>query len=204
MDVKNTTICFEGNYLGNVIIKIKNDKQKIIKTKILRDHYGEIKYIDYNKRINLFLTYSIDGFINIYTFPKYKLVRSIKVSKFTKDILAVLKEVVLVSNPFPMIFTYDSKKMYTLTINGDLISSFEFNRFIKKGFGHKYKMKILPCIDKDFGIMNDFVYINIIADESFNFKVDFPLLNIISLKKPIKVGKEGKDYNNYPYCKAFS
>ena len=67
-------------------------------------------------------------------------------------------------------------------------------------------MKISPCIDKDFGIMNDFIYINIIDDErnSYNFKVDFPLLNIISLKKPIKVGKEGKDYNNYPNCKAFS
>lgn len=58
-------------------------------------------FIDYNKRLKALLSYSLDGFINIYTFPKYKLISAIKASKFSKNILRM---VVLVSNPFQMIF----------------------------------------------------------------------------------------------------
>ena len=196
VNVKNTKICFEGNYFGNVKITIKNDEKQTIKTKILRDHYDNIKYIDYNKRLNLFLTYSLDGFINIYTFPKYKLVRAIKVSKFTKK---VLKKVVLISNPFPMIFTYDSNEMHTLTINGDLITSIELKSIIQKESGEKYKMEIIPCIDKDFGIWNDRIYININEEEgkSFVLYLDLPSLKIIHKEEISQVGKEGKDNNDY-------
>ena len=144
INIKDTSICFEGNNLGDVKISIKGTEEKII---ILRDHNNKILYIDYNKRLNMFLTYSLDGFINIYTFPKCKLVRVIKVSKFSE---IKLKKVVLISNPFPMIFACNSYSMYVLTINGDLIKSEDFEEF---------NMEIIPCIDKDFGIMNDSVYI---------------------------------------------
>ena len=98
----------------------------------------------------MFLTYSLDGFINIYTFPKCKLVRAIEVNEFSQKELEI---VVLISNPFPMIFTYDSEKMHTLTINGDLIKSMELKSFIEKKFKRKlkHKIEIIPCIDKDFG-----------------------------------------------------
>ena len=158
---------FFGDVLGNIIIyekttKIKNDKQDkknnnsinenkdnkdIKKFKKLNDHCKQIKYIDYNPRLNLFLSYSLDGFINIYIFPKCKLVRAIRVKDIT-DSNEILKKVVLVSNPFPMIFTYDINNMYVLTLNGQLIK--------KKVLKHK-NIEIMPCIDKNCCFKDDFI-----------------------------------------------
>ena len=104
-----------------------------------------------------------------------------------------------------MIFTYDSNEMHTLTINGDLIISIELKSIIQKESGGKYKMKIIPCIDKDFGIWNDRIYININEEEgkSFVLYLDLPSLKIIhkeeiiQVGKEVKEGKEGKDNNAY-------
>ena len=152
-DTKNTFFKFIGNNLGDIkieIIDVKNlENKKDLKIVKLRDHTKPIKYIDYNKRLNMFLSYSSDGFINIYCFPSCKLVRSIKVSEFTKGELEV---VVLVSNPFPMIFTCDKDKMFIISINGELINEkeiFPMNDYTER--------EIVPSIDKDFGIVNDYI-----------------------------------------------
>ena len=155
---------FTGDVLGNITIykyqmndasKEKIDKKgettenyyKIMKK--LSDHNKQIKYLDYNPRLNLFLSDSLDGFINLYVFPKCKLVRAIKFSDLigTEE---VLEKVVLVSNPFPMIFTYDKKNMYSLTLNGELIKCEEIKDKI---------IEIKPCIDKNFGLINDCIII---------------------------------------------
>ena len=112
----------------------------------LCDHYKQIKYIDYNPRLNMFLTYALDGFINIYTFPKIKFIRAIKVDDYyEKD--DYLKKVVLISNPFPMIFCHSDSKMFVFSINGELIRS----RKIEAG------TEFIPCIDKDLGLIRDHV-----------------------------------------------
>ena len=117
--------------------------------KTLNDHNKQIKYIDYNQRLNLFLSYSLDGFINIYVFPKCKLVRTIKVNDITNS-NEILKKVVLVSNPFPMIFTYNKDNMYTITLNGVLIKKEELKN---------KNIEIYPCIDKNCGLINDCIFI---------------------------------------------
>ena len=119
--------------------------KNLLPIKILDDHYKQIKYIDYNPRLNLFLSYSLDGFINIYAFPKCKLVRTIKVKDITNS-NEILKKVVLVSNPFPMIFTYDIKNMYVITLNGELINKVEIK--IKN-------IELIPCVDKNCGLIDD-------------------------------------------------
>ena len=112
----------------------------------LCDHYKQIKYIDYNPRLNMFLTYALDGFINLYTFPKIKFIRAIKVDDYyEKD--DYLKKVVLISNPFPMIFCHSDSKMFVFSINGELIRS----RKIEAG------TEFIPCIDKDLGLIRDHV-----------------------------------------------
>ena len=113
---------------------------------ILSDHHKQIKYIDYNPRLNLFLTYALDGFINIYTFPSIKLVRVLKIDiYYEKD--NYLKKVILISNPFPMIFCYNENKMFVFNINGELIRS----KKIEHG------TEFIPCIDKDLGLIRDHI-----------------------------------------------
>ena len=119
-----------------------NDEDQII----LSDHYKQIKYIDYNPRLNLFLTYALDGYINIYTFPKIKLVRVIKIGDYYEND-NYMKKVVLISNPFPMIFCHNEKKMFVFSINGELIRS----KKIEPG------TEFIPCIDKDLGLIRDHV-----------------------------------------------
>ena len=172
---------FNGDVLGNVIIgkeEIKKEKKdikiedfkdnvkdyKIIKK--LTDHYKEIKYIDYNPRLNLFLSYSLDGFINIYVFPKCKLVRTIKVSNITNS-NCILEKVVLISYPFPMIFTYDIKNMYTITLNGDLIKKEELKN---------KNIEIFPCIDKSYGLVNDCIFIKLNIEKKEMVKINVPSL----------------------------
>jgi WD40 repeat protein len=165
-----------GDVLGNVTLLQNNSKKKKSKSneddlsdykiiKKLTDHYKQIKYIDYNPRLNLFLSYSLDGFINIYVFPKCKLVRAIKVNNITNS-NEILKKVVLISNPFPMIFTYDKKNMYTITLNGDLIKKEELK---------KENIEIYPCVDKNCGLINDCILIEY-GDNRTKKEISLPLL----------------------------
>ena len=112
----------------------------------------------------MFLSYSLDGFINIYVFPKCKLVRAIKVDYFSKEIL---KKVVLVSNPFPMIFAHDQNKMYTLTLNGELIK--------EKEFENKDLKIIYPCIDTNCGLIKDSVTIKFLVNNEKRQKYEISL-----------------------------
>ena len=121
-------------------------KYKVVQK--LNDHHKQIKYLDYNPRLNLFVSYALDGYINIYCLHKCKLVRTIKVSDLTKS-NEILKKVVLVSNPFPMIFCYDINNMYAFTLNGDLI---------KKEPIRDKDIDLLPSIDKNCGLVQDVIF----------------------------------------------
>ena len=122
----------------------ENKDEKVIKK--LSDHCKQIKYIDYNPRLNIFLSYALDGYINIYIFPTCKLIRTIKVKDITKSD-DVLKKIALVSNPYPMLFFQDVNYIYILSINGDLINKKEMQK----------NKTIIPCIDKILGLTNDFI-----------------------------------------------
>ena len=134
----------------------------------LNDHYKEIKYMDYNPRLNLFLSYGLDGYIHIYVFPECKLIRTIKVKDITKS-NDILQKVVLISIPFPTIFFHDSHYMYSLTINGDLIKKTE----------KKNNSKIFACVDKNLGFGGDSLF-TIIFDnvEKGNEKIEIKSLTL--------------------------
>ena len=146
---------------------------KLIKK--LNDHFKEIKFIDFNPRLNVFLSYSLDNFINIYIFPKLKLINAINTNLFKKDDINPFDEVVLVSYPFPLIVCHNKKYIYLLSINGELIKKKEL----------EINKKILYIIDKNLGLFHDKVEI---VDSEGNLKSIF---NDIKDDKDEEIDPEG-------------
>ena len=142
--IMNTNkIVYENSNDKILLNKILNNEY--IPLKILTDHLNEIKYIDYNPRLNLVVDYALDGFINLYTMPTLKLIRSIQTLDF--DINEKIIYVVLISNPFPMICCTTHSKIFIFDINGELINILDNS--------HRYNIKFY--IDKNFGIFEDFI-----------------------------------------------
>ena len=135
--------------------KIFQLEVKLIKK--LHDHTKEIKYIDFNERLNILLTYSLDNYINIYIFPKLKLINTIDTNSFrVSDDNDFLDKAVLISFPFPSIICHNKKYIYQLSINGELI---------------KYKKLeegdiVSFSIDKNLGLVEDKV-------EIYDFKKEY-------------------------------
>ena len=115
-------------------------------SKSLTDHSSEIKYIDYNPRLNLLVDYALDGYINIYTVPKFKLIQVIQTKDFNKS-NQTIKYVILISNPFPIICCICSKVIFVLDINGLLINTISIESAQELSF----------CIDKNCGLFNDYI-----------------------------------------------
>ena len=147
---KKRNICIYNN--NSPINEVRYDKQILndIKfnytlMKTLTDHTNEIKYIDYNPRLNLLVDYALDGYINLYTMPTLKLVRAIQTKDF--GINEGNNNVVLISNPFPMICLITLTEMIFFDINGEFINKC------------KYSSTISINIDKNCGLYNDSIFI---------------------------------------------
>ncbi len=127
-----------------------NFKLEIALINRLYNHSKEIKYIDFNSRLNILLSYALDNFINIYIFPKLKLINVIDTISFkdTND-KNYFDEVVLLSYPFPSIVCHNKEYLYYLSINGELI------KYEKLSEGDT----IVFSIDKNSGISRDTVEI---------------------------------------------
>ena len=122
----------------------------------LTDHTSEIKYIDYNPRLNLLIDYSLDGYINLYTIPKLKLIRVILLKDYN---INDINNVVLISNPFPMICCISKSEIYVFDINGNLFNKLEIEEGVELQF----------CIDKNCGLFNDYIsYIKYGREEQFD------------------------------------
>ena len=135
------------------LVKIFNNKNITLELKLykqLYDHLSEIKYIDFNPRLNILLSYSLDNFINIYIFPKIKLINVIDTIGF-KDVndMNFFDRVVLISYPFPLIVCHNKEYIYLLSINGELI---KYNKLDNDD-------KIIFSVDKNLGIVEDKVEI---------------------------------------------
>ena len=99
---------------------VEDQYSNVIIFNTIKDHNKRIKYIDFNGRLNLFLTYALDGFINLYLFPSCKLINSIKVTNVVGN-RCIFDQVLLISTPFPMIICKNKYILYTFDINGNYI-----------------------------------------------------------------------------------
>ena len=117
---KNEEFAFFGNSLGNIrILKLEKDISKSKLCQTITDHMSSISYIDCNSELNLWASASIDGYINIYTLPLSKLIRTIKIPTEKCDY------VFLSSSPLPSIIAITEEnnisEIFVYSINGKFL-----------------------------------------------------------------------------------
>jgi WD40 repeat protein len=70
---------FAGNSIGNIIIyKIDFDAYEWEILLNNTDQLSEISHIHVNNELNIWLSATLNGYINLYTIPSFKLIRSLK------------------------------------------------------------------------------------------------------------------------------
>ena len=111
-------------------IKNKNGsgKLQILKDGVLLneiiDHDDEISHLFYNRRLNMFVTTSHDGYACIYILPN----KLISIIKHPKNLY--YNKVFLSANPFPSIIAYEkeNKTFSSYTLSGILINKIELDK----------------------------------------------------------------------------
>ena len=116
---KEDEFAFFGNEMGNIRIMKLNKEIKESKLDLLiTDHLSPISDINCSSDLNLWISASIDGYINLYTLPLSKLIRSIKVDTPYCDY------VFLCASPLPSIVVIGEEnkisEIFVYSINGEL------------------------------------------------------------------------------------
>ena len=116
---KEDEFAFFGNEMGNIRIMKLNKEIKESKLDLLiTDHLTAISDINCSSDLNLWISASVDGYINLYTLPLSKLIRSIKVDTPYCDY------VFLSASPLPSIVVIGEEnkisEIFVYTINGEL------------------------------------------------------------------------------------
>ena len=116
---KEDEFAFFGNEMGNIRIMKLNKEIKESKLDLLiTDHLSAISDINCSSDLNLWISASIDGYINLYTLPLSKLIRSIKVDTPYCDY------VFLCASPLPSIVVIGEEnkisEIFVYSINGEL------------------------------------------------------------------------------------
>jgi WD40 repeat protein len=122
---KEESFLIVGNSIGNVAvykIDIENDNYELYKK--IFNQMSPISDININDDLNLFATASIDGYVNLYTLPLCKRVRSIKVP-IDNENHGKFNYVFLSESSLPSIIMITEKgetyEIFSYSINGQLL-----------------------------------------------------------------------------------
>ena len=177
---KDEKILLCGTKIGFLICFSVNGPSLKIESKIYT-HNDEITSININENLNMFVTSSLDGYINMHILPSFELVRSIKLSAYNKQLyndeneLYYANNVFLSSSPLACVSAFiSSKKIFRIfTINGEFIEDIqEINEtnYIK-----------CPIIFKDLNFQDYIIY----GTDDGRVKVrSFPNLELINNIQP--------------------
>ena len=141
-----------------------------IEGKLYKQFYENISSINYfyfNKRLNMFIISSIDGFLLLYVLPG----KLINVIKHPKD-KSFFNLVFLGSNPFPCIIAFDEqeKYFYSFSINGLFINKICLNDYKHIKYDEDKNIKIYPIFDDENGIYKDFIIVQVNNEEKVNIE----------------------------------
>ena len=140
-----------GYQTGKVEVLYKKKEIEVpIKISEFFDHQNEVNHINYNQRLNIISTASIDGFINIYILPN-KLLTTIK----HPNKGSYYQKIYLSSNPFPSIIGIDeNNEIFSYSINGFLIKREKIDVLLKIK-EKKGEIRIFPHFNMDGGTFKD-------------------------------------------------
>ena len=155
---------FVGNSIGNIAVyKIYPDVDKWQMIKRVSDQKSAISHIYCNSDLNLWLSTSINGFINLYTLPLCKLARTIKVS--TKKCSCSF----LSSSPLPSIVIINDEsnnsEIFVYSLNGKFITKQQL-----------YYKLINPIIIKD---LNSNEYLSYLGKDAISI-LNLPNLELVA------------------------
>ena len=125
---KNEKIFFCGTKEGCLLtFKVQKNTIELVNTLFI--HTEPIVSISINDKLNMFATSSKDGYVMIYTFPGFNLIRSIHIPSLFKDESEFLyaDNIFLSNSPLASITIFISKKRLfkTFTINGHFMQDLE-------------------------------------------------------------------------------
>ena len=186
-----------GTQKGSIVIYLLNyytykegsDKSFLSLYKFFPSHPGfSIKYICLNSDLNLFADCAYDGFVNIYSFPKSVLLRSIYIMPKINDYFN-LDYVFLSAQPLPSIVLYsnDTNTFKIFSLNGRelkyKVSNEKANQNLNPDDNEKIKTRmIFPIIFTD-SQFND--YLLYILNNKTIFVHKFPSMEVIVFISPL-------------------
>lgn len=173
-----------GYKTGKVKLKLKGEKEGIDYE--FFDHRNAIVNINYNKRLNMMCTTSIDGFLNVYILPN-KLITTIKNTNNN-----FFKFAFLCSNPFPSIIAIENGtfEMSSFSINGLKIKKVKLFELLEFG-NEKKDLWLLPHFEyKGFNIKDRLICIEKKSNEKENsyncYLIKLPFFDLEEKIKDIK------------------
>ena len=142
-----------------------------INDKLISEFYDQkdmIKYIDYNKRLNMFVTTSLDGYSCIYSIPN----KLISVIKHPSN--GYFDYILLSANPFPTVITFDkiNNDLYSYSVNGFFIIKVNLSQIIGDLDKINNNINIYPIFDTDGGAHKDLLVIQV--ENENNIVVNLP------------------------------
>ena len=111
------------NFFKKNSFKSTNQQRKWKCISLINDHYSEITAISIKEELNILVSCDKEGYVNIYTVPKFKFVRSFKLKSYTEYIF-------ISDTPLPCIVTFANKEFQSFTLNGSNIQIDNFDKLL--------------------------------------------------------------------------